>query len=891
MRLYELMKYDIPHRVLDAWVRRQGDYLLPLQEKAIQAGLLDGGGGRRATNLLISAPTSSGKTFCGEMAAMAALLRREKAVMLLPLKSIAEEKLAYYRRCYGALGIRIIIVSRDHPENDADFRHGNFDLALAIFEKCNRLLTVNPDILRQIGLVVVDELQMLDDTERGAELEMLITKLLVSDCAPRIIALSAVIGDDPEPASWLRAHQVGESVRPVDLLLGVAGDGRFHYRSFNSGREGNESFGDKNETDPGANLMHFLRADDDRKLVFLKSRQDTMRAAGKLAGAVSWPAAKRTLARLDEEEPSVLLCGLRQALSRGVAFHNADLTNRQRRAVESGFRDGEVRVIFSTPTLAMGVNLPARTVFLETMKYVGGDGSSRPQLVPISAAEFQNITGRAGRFGIEPGDEPGRAVILATSDFEHDVLWANYINTSRAERLQSVLDRADLRDVILDFSVTGLIHDREHIAGLLAHTFSGLQGRCPTSSQINIACEALVQCGLMTESGQSTPSGRAAAECGLPVTWVEQYRSFLDRRYPGTLIGWLALALMGGACDFFRAGLTREDYRIRLYERVLYEKFADYVGEIRPYVEFDLGRQRLDFRTTAVLKAVFVLSDWADEIPLEQLENRYRLHHGQIVSLAETSAWLLGALGRLIEADDCQSSFPALLDDYAFRVQHGIDSRLRDLYYFAGDILNRSDYKRLVDGGIMTSRDLLRAPREAVVPGVISPAKYERLHDKDNAKKQEDGMHNAVQYTDIAGSRPYAASAKPGANPSVVELDGSYERERYLVRIDGFPVRLTGKSFKYLTKLACFRLLNADGWIYKDDIETGFNQARYLYRLKQEMNRDGGIPWGIFENNRLGYYRLDLEPSRIRINLENLKNHPDFELRALAERLAPRLVG
>lgn len=891
MRLYELMKYDIPHRVLEAWVRRQGDYLLPLQEKAIQAGLLDGGGDREAANLLISAPTSSGKTFCGEMAAMAALMRREKAVMLLPLKSIAEEKLAYYRRCYGALGIRVLIVSRDHPENDADFRHGHFDLALAIFEKCNRLLTVNPEILRQIGLVIVDELQMLDDPERGPELEMLITKLLVSDCAPRLIALSAVLGDDPEPAAWLKARRVNESVRPVDLLLGVADNGKFHYRSFNSGREGSESFGDKAEADPGTRLLHCLRSDDDRKLVFLKSRQDTMRAARKLAETVSWPAAKRTLARLDDEEPSGLLCSLRQALSRGVAFHNADLTNRQRHAVESGFRNGEVRVIFSTPTLAMGVNLPARTVFLETMKYVGGDGGGRPQLVPISAAEFQNITGRAGRFGIEPGDEPGRAVILATSEFERDVLWTNYITVSRPERLRSVLDRADLRDLILDFSVTGLVYERDRIAGLLARTFAGRQGRSATMSEIDTACMALTRADLITESGQPTPSGRAVAECGLPVAWVENYRLFLDRRYPGTLIGWLALALLGGPSDFSRAGLTREDYRIRRYERVLYEKFADYIGDIGPYMDFDLGRQRLDYRTTAVLKAVFVLSDWADEIPLEQLEHRYRLHHGQIVNLAETAAWLLGALGRLIEADDCQSSFPALLGDYAFRVQHGIDCRVRDLYYFAGDILNRSDYKRLADSGIISRRDFMIAPREVMVPGIISQSRYDKLHDKNNMNKQEDGMHNAVQYTDITGGRPYAAPAKPGANPSVVELDGSYERERYLVRVDGFPVRLTGKSFKYLTKLACFRLLDAKGWVYKDDIEAGFNQARYLYRLKQEMNRDAGIPWGIFENNRLGYYRLDLEPSQIRINLENLKNHPDFELRVLAERLAPRLAG
>ena len=130
-----------------------------------------------------------------------------------------------------------------------------------------------------------------------------------------------------------------------------------------------------------------------------------------------------------------------------------------------------------------------------------------------------------------------------------------------------------------------------------------------------------------------------------------------------------------------------------------------------------------------------------------------------------------------------------------------------------------------------------------------------------------------------------------GYRPSMVELDGHYERERYLVKIDGIPVRLTGKSFKYLTKLAGSRLLEREGWIYKDDIEGGFNQARYLYRMKQEVNRGGGVPWGIFENNRLGYYRLNIDSSRVRINLGNLKDHPDYELRELADRLAPRLAS
>ena len=107
-------------------------------------------------------------------------------------------------------------------------------------------------------------------------------------------------------------------------------------------------------------------------MVFLPTRKDTLRAAFGLASTVKWPPARETLKRLRGEEKSYLIRSLRKVLSRGVAFHNADLTIGQRRLIEEGYRRGEIKVIFSTTTLAMGVNLPAETVFLETMKYSSG---------------------------------------------------------------------------------------------------------------------------------------------------------------------------------------------------------------------------------------------------------------------------------------------------------------------------------------------------------------------------------------------------------------------------------------------------------------------------------------------------------------------------------------
>jgi len=124
MRLNDLLKFGIPQSVIEAWKSRQGEYLLPLQEHAVRSGLLSNDTGGRGENLLISAPTSSGKSFCGEMAAIETLVKRRRAVMLVPLKSMAEEKYHYFKKCYAALGISVLIVTGDiQPVADGQSRY------------------------------------------------------------------------------------------------------------------------------------------------------------------------------------------------------------------------------------------------------------------------------------------------------------------------------------------------------------------------------------------------------------------------------------------------------------------------------------------------------------------------------------------------------------------------------------------------------------------------------------------------------------------------------------------------------------------------------------------------------------------------------------------------
>jgi len=115
MKVDKLLRYGIPESVIESWRKTQGEMLLPLQAMAVTRHNL-----MNNQSLIISAPTSSGKTFCGEMAAVANLFKRKKVIFLVPLKAIAEEKYSDFCQKYAPLGIKVAISTRDRQEDDRE---------------------------------------------------------------------------------------------------------------------------------------------------------------------------------------------------------------------------------------------------------------------------------------------------------------------------------------------------------------------------------------------------------------------------------------------------------------------------------------------------------------------------------------------------------------------------------------------------------------------------------------------------------------------------------------------------------------------------------------------------------------------------------------------------
>ena len=900
MQMRELIKEGMSSQLIDLWRRDHGEALLPVQQRAVQFGLLGRPeNGQGSPNLIITAPTSSGKTFCAEMAALGALTRRRQVIWLLPLKSLAEQVYRELSARYGPLGISILLVTGDHPENDQAFREGRFQLALAIYEKCDMLLTAELDRLAATGLVVIDELQMLFQPGRGPVLERLLTKIVAGKYQPRLIGLSAVLDETSVSAvaGWLRAERIEERVRPIDLYRGVAAEGSFTYRSFNSGLDGSEPFQAPVAGEDQADVfLEQIARQGGTTLVFLKSRQETVSLAFRLAAQVNWPPAKEAMAALRSEEKSFLTRSLIQSLGHGVAFHNADLTSTQRAIVEQAFVNKEIRVLVSTTTLAMGVNLPADTVYLETLKYVAGEYDGRPSLVPISRAEFENMAGRAGRLG-HGSQAIGRAVVLADSAFDKEVLWDTYIAPSPAAETSPNLPPRAMADWLLNLIVSGLVAKSDDIATVLAGSLAGRvqSGRDQRTAEAlaSLIESRLVDCSQDSRRLAATVFGRAIALSGLSVEAGRHYRAALTRGgYPETAFGWTALALSGSDWENPPGLLSRLELREQAPLRLLYQRFDHALEEAACLLPANHRKEPLTFAQATRLKALMVLDEWTRLVPVQRLEERFQVHLGQIQHLGDQAAHLVGALATLVAAIDRDAPAITVLQRHSFSLRTGLPATYDRLHRMLGQWLRRSDYAALRKAGVESVPECAELSEEELRELCEGNPNLLIVIEKCKSLKEEVDMKQMVTSQQSGGPTQSGGPAQSGGpvqpglgiEPELVEIDGSQDRERYVVKINGLPVKLTGKSFKYFTKLAWSRRNAESGWLYKEDIETGFNQARYLYRMKNEITASLAADWSVVENNRLGYYRLDLDPERIQFNFENLKSHPDWEIRSLFER-------
>jgi helicase len=307
---------------------------------------------------------------------------------------------------------------------------------LLTYEKFAAIILAVPHILDQLGTIVVDEVQMIADQNRGVNLEFLLTLLRMRrrrGVEPQLIALSAVIGDTNGFERWLGARLLRRTERPVPLREGILRpDCRFRHLA----PDGTEQMLEplvRREHRKGSSqdwivpLVRHLVGEGKQVIVFRETKGDARGCARYLAQALNLPPAQAALDSLSTADPSFAHERLKECLRSGVAFHVADLDSDERQVVEEQFRapNSTIRVIAATTTLAMGVNTPAEAVVIAGLEHPGKQ--------PYSVAEYKNMVGRAGRLGFA---SEGASYLIATSPHDETTYWSRYV-TASPESLQS----------------------------------------------------------------------------------------------------------------------------------------------------------------------------------------------------------------------------------------------------------------------------------------------------------------------------------------------------------------------------------------------------------------------------------------------------------------------
>jgi replicative superfamily II helicase len=492
-----------------------------MQQEALPAVLESG------DNVVVSAPTASGKTALAELAICRTLRRGGTALFLAPLRALTNEKEDEWER-FEALGYSVYVVTGERDLNPR--RAERADILVMTPEKADSATRKHDSprysFVTDVDCCVIDEVHLLDSDERGAVLEVTVARLRRL-CDPRVVALSATMSNVDDVADWLDApadctFEFGDDYRPVPLHAGVE-----------TYAHGDNAFADKyRRLYRALDLAEPHITDGGQALTFVASRQDTVRDAEK---------ARDELAERDVEvgargdydfhtdAQDLENDTLRQSVVDGVGFHHAGLSKADKDRVEDWFREGRIQLLFSTSTLAWGVNLPARCVVIRDTKHhdpLEGE-------VDMSPLDVLQMLGRAGRPGY---DDTGYAhVVCDGSDADR---YRQLLEDGKPieSRLAGELDAHLNAEIAL-----GVVDDIEDVMEWLETTFYYARAESAPDAydagdslrdRVSTTLERLVEDGFVEQSGlaiEPTPLGRLTSQYYLRLETAASFHRLCER--------------------------------------------------------------------------------------------------------------------------------------------------------------------------------------------------------------------------------------------------------------------------------------------------------------------------------------------------------------------------
>ncbi|MCX6651427.1 MAG: DEAD/DEAH box helicase [Methanomassiliicoccales archaeon] len=658
-------KSELPHGVIEILQEEGITALYPPQEKSVPFALA-------GKNLVLAVPTASGKSLVAYLAAVKRVLHDAgKVLYIVPLRALAAEKYEELKR-FERLGLKVGMSIGDYDEVDKGI--DQLDILVATSEKADAIMRHRSDWIRAISLVVADEVHLMNDPDRGPTLEITLTKMRMLNPRMQVLALSATVANSREMAEWLDAEHVASEWRPVKLKEGVFFENTINFTD-NSHRPVRPL------GDTVWSLVKDTMDEGGQALVFVNTRKSTETLAVRFSRLNKEKGESQVKEELEEafrEEQTSIGSSLKECMKHGMAFHNAALSNEQRRTVERFFKAGKIKCIVATPTLAAGINLPARRVIVRDVTRFEGGGN-----VPISVMEVKQMCGRAGRPRYDPY---GEAVLLASTVEQSHALFENYLLGEPEDVTSKVGNEHVLRGHILALIATETANTRKGLMDFLRRTFfchqrgdAGVQEAVENIVRY-LFKEDMVRCPgidfLAAEEEadlKATFFGRRVSDLYIDPVSAVKLRDALLSYTPGKR----DLGFLHAVCatpDMLSLYLKRDDPEI--LDDILLQRTAELLFPVP-----DLDSPDHDYFLSE-LKTALVLDSWIEEQDEDTMLKAFGIGPGDLHSKVEVGEWLLYSMRELsnIYNKDCYPVLTKLMT----RMKYGVKDELLELVTLKG---------------------------------------------------------------------------------------------------------------------------------------------------------------------------------------------------------------
>ena len=683
MKIEEL---DLEPKVIDFLKSEGYEELFEPQEQSVKAGLFN-----EKKNFLITIPTASGKTLIAMLAILSHLSKHKtKVVYLTPLRALTSEKFEEFKKLEKLnLGRKIKIALSTGDSKEKKEKLEDADVIFLTNESMDANMAFQKDWIYDIGLVVSDEIHLIGDNTRGPTLEIILTRFksgFIGKNPPKIIGLSATISNSNELADWLNCELVESTFRRVPLSEAVYS----RHIITNQDREETEGNFAKNRQEsrhPKAWIGLGLDtvAEKHQCLIFAMTRKNAVawaKEAGLDVVKELKPNQKKELEKISKKilpkedyDNTKLTSELAKTVKNGTAFHHAGLDQRCRTIIENAFKNRHIKLLTATPTLAAGVNLPARRVVIPSVMRYTNNG-----LEKISILEYKQMCGRAGR---PQYDDMGESIIIAKG--YPDEILEHYVDGEPEPLESKTLDEdSSLRINLLGFIYTASKFNPtsyEKIIKFFSQTFAAYQlsDDSVLEKKVTKQLETLKEYGMITDENGFEPT-----KFGI--------RIFYLRIDPET-----AFDMTGYIEDYLRG--TKHTFGILYMITNLHEFYSQYPipdkyqGDMDDLIDPNEKLYRnQEFSREYCFKSLLILYKWIDAMTYQDMSDHFDAEPGDIFYIKENAKNLVYIFTEIIKfwrdyakenkQKKIVSEYQSLIDEsdlLKLQIQHGVPEKYLEL--------------------------------------------------------------------------------------------------------------------------------------------------------------------------------------------------------------------